>query len=73
MFDKRFAVSALTLGNFIVGLSILLPTGMLVDLSIDLNVPVGTVGLLITLVPAPCAYHLPSSLGSRADLTDAHC
>jgi MFS transporter, DHA1 family, inner membrane transport protein len=49
VFDKRFAVSALTLGNFIVGLSILLPTGMLEDLSINLNVPVGTVGLLISL------------------------
>lgn len=49
MSDKRFAVSALTLGNFIVGLSILLPTGMLIDLSINLNVPIGTVGLLISL------------------------
>ncbi len=49
MFDKRFAISALTLGNFIVGLSILLPMGMLDDLSINLNVPVGTVGLLISL------------------------
>lgn len=49
MFNGRFAVSALMLGNFIVGISILLPTGMLSELSSNLGVPVGTAGLLISL------------------------
>lgn len=49
MFNRRFAISALALGNFVIGLSILLPTGMLGELSVDLSVPIGTAGLLISL------------------------
>jgi MFS transporter, DHA1 family, inner membrane transport protein len=49
VFDKRYAIGALTFGNFIVGLCILLPTGMLVDLSQGLSVSVGTAGLMISL------------------------
>ena len=49
MFDGRFAVSALALGNFAIGLSILLPTGMLGELSVGLSVPIGSAGLLISL------------------------
>jgi len=46
---RRFSIVALALGNFVVGLSILLPTGMLAELSSGLDVPIGTVGLLISL------------------------
>jgi hypothetical protein len=44
----RFLIATLALGNFVVGLSILLPTGMLAELSLGLGVPIGTVGLLIS-------------------------
>jgi MFS transporter, DHA1 family, inner membrane transport protein len=46
---RQFTIGALALGNFVVGLSILLPTGMLAELSSGLGVPIGTVGLLISL------------------------
>ncbi len=46
---RQFSLVALALGNFVVGLSILLPTGMLAELSLGLGVPIGTVGLLISL------------------------
>jgi MFS transporter, DHA1 family, inner membrane transport protein len=41
---RPFAIVALALGNFVVGLSILLPTGMLAELSSGLGVTIGTVG-----------------------------
>lgn len=46
---RPFTIVALALGNFVVGLSILLPTGMLAELSSGLGVTIGTVGLLISL------------------------
>lgn len=46
---RQFSLVALALGNFVVGLSILLPTGMLAELSLGLGVPIATVGLLISL------------------------
>jgi DHA1 family inner membrane transport protein len=49
VFGKQFSIVALALGNFAVGLSILLPTGMLAELSLGLGVTIGTVGLLISL------------------------
>ncbi len=49
MFGRQFSIFALALGNFIVGLGILLPTGMLAQLSTGLEVSIGTVGLLISL------------------------
>lgn len=49
MFGRQFSIVALALGNFVVGLSILLPTGILAELSRGLDVPIGTVGLLISL------------------------
>ncbi|MDB5608321.1 MAG: major facilitator superfamily transporter [Bradyrhizobium sp.] len=49
MFRGQFSIVALALGNFVVGLSILLPTGMLAELSSNLGVTIGTVGLLISL------------------------
>jgi predicted MFS family arabinose efflux permease len=49
VFRRQFSLIALALGNFVVGLSILLPTGMLAELSFGLGVTIGTVGLLISL------------------------
>jgi hypothetical protein len=46
---RRFSIAALALGNFVAGLSILLPTGMLAELSSGLGVSIGTAGLLISL------------------------
>jgi DHA1 family inner membrane transport protein len=46
---RHFSIAALALGNFVVGLSILLPTGMLAELSSGLGVGIGTTGLLISL------------------------
>jgi MFS transporter, DHA1 family, inner membrane transport protein len=46
---RRFSIATLALGNFVVGLSILLPTGMLAELSAGLGVSIGTAGLLISL------------------------
>lgn len=49
MVGRQFTVGALALGNFVVGLSILLPMGMLAEISSGLDVSVGTAGLLISL------------------------
>jgi predicted MFS family arabinose efflux permease len=49
VFSKHFSIVTLVLGNFVIGLSLLLPTGMLTELSVGLGVPIGTVGLLISL------------------------
>jgi MFS transporter, DHA1 family, inner membrane transport protein len=46
---RQLSIAALALGNFVVGLGILLPTGMLAELSSGLAVPIGTAGLLISL------------------------
>jgi MFS transporter, DHA1 family, inner membrane transport protein len=48
VFRRQFSIVALALGNFVVGLSILLPTGMLAELSFGLGVTIATVGLLIS-------------------------
>ncbi|HEX7566405.1 MAG TPA: MFS transporter [Bradyrhizobium sp.] len=49
MFRRQFSITALALGNLAVGLSMLLPTGMLGELSSSLGVTIGTVGLLVSL------------------------
>src|SRR5260221_10290215 len=46
--ERRFAATALMLGNFITGTSILAPAGMLSELSEGLQVSIRTAGLLIT-------------------------
>jgi MFS transporter, DHA1 family, inner membrane transport protein len=67
-----FAIVALALGNFVVGLSILLPTGMLAELSSGLGVTIGTVGLLISLgagvvcVSPPLVAWITSRIDRRA-------
>jgi predicted MFS family arabinose efflux permease len=45
---KRFAPTALMLGNFVTGVSVLAPAGMLIQLSDGLNVTVREASLLVT-------------------------
>src|SRR5436305_7188418 len=45
---RRFAPTAMMLGNFVTGCSVLAPAGMLVELSADLGVSIPDAGLLIT-------------------------
>jgi predicted MFS family arabinose efflux permease len=45
---RRFAPTALMLGNFVTGCSVLAPAGMLVELSTELGVSIPEAGLLIT-------------------------
>ena len=46
--ERRFAPTALMLGNIVTGCSVLAPAGMLVELSSGLNVTIRDAGLLIT-------------------------
>jgi MFS transporter, DHA1 family, inner membrane transport protein len=72
---QKLSIFALALGNFVVGLSILLPTGMLAELSVGLNVPIGTVGLLISLgagvicISPPLVAWITSHMERRALLS----
>src|SRR5436305_4571912 len=45
---RRFAPTALMLGNFVTGCSVLAPAGMLHELSVGLEVSIRDAGLLIT-------------------------
>jgi len=45
---SRLSLVALTLGNFVVGVSILAPVGMLAELASHFGVSIGTAGLLIS-------------------------
>lgn len=47
--NVRFVPTALLLGNFVIGTSIMAPAGMLNELGRDLNVGVGQASLLVTL------------------------
>jgi DHA1 family inner membrane transport protein len=49
MIGSRFSLVGLALGNFVIGLSMLAPAGMMADLALGLGVPIGAVGLLISL------------------------
>ena len=46
--ERRFAPTALMLGNFVTGCSVLAPAGMLSELSAGLGVSISYAGLLIT-------------------------
>jgi DHA1 family inner membrane transport protein len=46
--ERRFAPTALMLGNVVTGCSVLAPAGMLVELSSSLDISIRTAGLLIT-------------------------
>lgn len=48
MMPGRLSLAALALGNFVIGLSILAPVGILAELASHLGVSIGTAGLLIS-------------------------
>jgi predicted MFS family arabinose efflux permease len=65
----RFALTALMLGNFAVGLAVLAPAGMILELSRGLSVTVRDAGFLITAGAAVLCFASPISawLTSRFD------
>lgn len=73
--ERRFAPTALMLGNLVTGCSVLAPAGMLVELSAGLGVSVRTAGLLITFgaimlcVGSPVTAWLTSRIERRTLLT----
>jgi DHA1 family inner membrane transport protein len=72
---RRFAPTALMLGNIVTGCSVLAPAGMLVELSGGLDVSIRTTGLLITFgaimlcVGSPVMAWLTSRIERRSLLT----
>jgi MFS transporter, DHA1 family, inner membrane transport protein len=72
---RRFAPTALMLGNIVTGCSVLAPAGMLIELSSDLAVTVRDAGLLITFgavmlcVGSPLTAWLTSRIERRTLLT----
>jgi MFS transporter, DHA1 family, inner membrane transport protein len=72
---RRFAPTALMLGNVVTGCSVLGPAGMLIELSSDLSVTVRDAGLLITFgavmlcVGSPLTAWLTSRIERRTLLT----
>jgi predicted MFS family arabinose efflux permease len=72
---RRFAPTALMLGNIVTGCSVLAPAGMLGELSADLGVSVSGAGLLITFgaimlcVGSPLTAWLTSRIERRTLLT----
>src|SRR5260370_14108948 len=73
--ERRFAATALMLGNFITGTSILAPAGMLSELSQGLQVSIRDAGLLITFgaivlcIGSPLPAWLTNPVGRPALLT----
>jgi DHA1 family inner membrane transport protein len=72
---RRFAPTALMLGNIVTGCSVLAPAGMLVELSGGLGISIRTAGLLITFgaimlcVGSPVTAWLTSRIERRSLLT----
>src|SRR6201989_133250 len=72
---RRFAPTALMLGNVVTGCSVLAPAGMLGELSSGLDVSVRTAGLLITFgaivlcIGSPVTAWLTSRIERRTLLT----
>jgi MFS transporter, DHA1 family, inner membrane transport protein len=72
---RRFAPTALMLGNLVIGCSVLAPAGMLGELSSDLGVTIRDAGLLITFgaivlcVGSPLTAWLTSRIERRRLLT----
>jgi DHA1 family inner membrane transport protein len=73
--ERRFAPTALMLGNIVIGCSVLAPAGMLGELSSGLDVSIRTAGLLITFgavvlcVGSPVTAWLTSRIERRTLLT----
>src|SRR6476620_8654241 len=72
---RRFAPTALMIGNILTGCSVLAPTGMLSELSSDLGVTIRDAGLLITFgaivlcIGSPLSAWLTSRIERRTLLT----
>lgn len=72
---KRFAPTALMLGNIVTGCCVMAPAGMLRELSDDLGVSITTAGLLITFgavvlcIGSPVTAWLTSRIDRRSLLT----
>src|SRR4051812_11660040 len=70
--SRRFAPTALMLGNFVTGTAVLAPAGMLSELASDLDVSIRTAALLITFgavllcVGSPLTAWLTSRIERRA-------
>jgi len=75
--ERRFAPTALMLGNIVTGCSVLAPAGMLVELSSGLGVTIRDAGLLITFgavvlcIGSPVTAWLTSRIERRTLLTGA--
>ncbi|WP_420807634.1 MFS transporter, partial [Bradyrhizobium valentinum] len=73
--ERRFAPTALMLGNVVIGCSVLAPAGMLGELSSGLDVSIRTAGLLITFgaimlcIGSPVTAWLTSRIERRTLLT----
>lgn len=73
--ERRFAPTALMLGNLVTGSSVLAPAGMLGELSSGLGVSISTAGLLITFgaivlcIGSPVTAWLTSRIERRTLLT----
>src|SRR6202163_4352364 len=73
--ERRFAPTALMLGNFVNGTAVLAPAGMLSELSSDLDVTIRDAGLLITFgaivlcIGSPLTAWLTSRIERRRLLT----
>lgn len=67
--QSRSAALALAIGNFVVGLSIVLPTAMLKQLSADFGIGIGAAGMLVTWGAVVLCLGAPviSGLTSRFD------
>ncbi len=69
---RPFAATTLMLGNFVTGLSVLAPAGMLAELSVDLGVSIREAGLMITFgavvlcIGSPLTAWLTSRIERRA-------
>jgi MFS transporter, DHA1 family, inner membrane transport protein len=74
---RRFAPTALMLGNIVTGCSVLAPAGMLIELSSGLDVTIRDAGLLITFgaimlcIGSPLTAWLTSRIERRTLLTTA--
>lgn len=74
---KRFAPTALMLGNIVIGCSVLAPAGMLIELSSGLDVSIRDAGLLITFgavmlcIGSPLTAWLTSRIERRTLLATA--
>ena len=73
--ERRFAPTALMLGNIVIGCSVIAPAGMLGELASDLNVTISDAGLLITFgaivlcIGSPLTAWLTSRIERRTLLT----